>query len=260
MNTFPVIAIDGPSGSGKGTVASAVADVLGWHLLDSGALYRIVAYSAIQNRLNLDEPEKLSEMIQGLDIAFVRSNSDLEILVDGEEVTRSIRTDAVSVAASTVAQHETVRVSLVALQRKHRQPPGLVADGRDMGSVVFVDAPLKIYLDASLEARALRRYKQLKDKDLDDTLRDLSVTKSGAKIRDPDVKGRQSLQVGVVGGLNLQKIRDSMANRDVQDKNRKSAPLVKADDAIYIDSTDLSVENVINEIIRHARSRSLTTC
>ena len=262
MINNPVITIDGPSGSGKGTVAIAVADMLGWHVLDSGALYRIVAYSALRQGLSFDDPEKLSAMVSDLVIDFKHSGPTLEIYVDGQIVTRDLRTDRVSKAASVAAQYKAVRSSLLALQRKFRRPPGLVADGRDMGTVVFADAPLKIYLDASVEVRAARRYKQLKEKGLNGTFRGHSDVKSVRTKRDHQVSRvpeSDTSEVDVTEQINLQEIRDNIAERDVQDKSRKTSPLVRADEAIYIDSTNLTVENVINEIIKHARIQSLTT-
>ncbi len=262
MINNPVITIDGPSGSGKGTVAIAVADMLGWHVLDSGALYRIVAYSALRQGLSFDDPEKLSAMVSDLVIDFKHPDPTLEIYVDGQIVTRDLRTDRVSKAASVAAQYEAVRSSLLALQRKFRRPPGLVADGRDMGTVVFADAPLKIYLDASVEVRAARRYKQLKEKGLNGTFRGLSDVKLACTkhdLRGVPVSDMNMSEIDANQNINLQEIRVNIAERDEQDKGRQTSPLVRAEDAIYIDSTNLTVENVINEIIKHARLRSLTT-
>jgi len=216
----PVVTIDGPSGSGKGTIAALLAEKLGWHLLDSGALYRVVAAVALARGVALDDPQALGRMAGGLDIRF----DGIGILVDGEDLTDVIRTEPVSLAASEVAALEPVRTAIFELQRRFRRPPGLIADGRDMGTVVFADAPLKIYLDASAEVRAERRYNQLKNKGLSVSLRALLV---------------------------------SLKQRDERDKERAVSPLVPAPDAMIIDSTNLSIEEVLERVLAAVRDSHL---
>ena len=222
MSRAPVIAIDGPSGSGKGTIARKLADALNWHLLDSGALYRIVAYSALEQGLPVTDEAALAACARGLEIVF----TDGKVLVDGENVTLSIRKDEVSTAASQVSAHPAVRDALMEVQHGFRRAPGLVADGRDMGTVVFPDAPLKIYLDASVEERAQRRYRQL-------------------------------LEAGLGGSLRA--LRENIAQRDDRDKRRTVSPLVPATDAIQIDSTDISAEGVFNQVLELAQARGLAS-
>jgi cytidylate kinase len=222
MSDVPVVTIDGPSGSGKGTIAALVAEALGWHLLDSGALYRIVGAVALKKGIDLGDPAALAEMASALDIVFETGPSGEAIRVDGADVTDEIRSEAVSRAASEVAAISEVRAAILDLQHRQRRLPGLVADGRDMGTVVFPDAPVKIYLDASAEARAERRYNQLKNKGLSVSLRALLV---------------------------------SLKERDERDKGRAVSPLVPAADALIIDSTDLSIEAVLEEVLTAVRRR-----
>lgn len=216
----PVIAIDGPSGSGKGTVAGLVAERLGWRLLDSGALYRVVAAEALRLGLPLDGEEALAAMAGGLDIRFDGG----QVLVNGRDVSLDIRREEVSAASSRVAALPSVRTAILALQRGMRVSPGLVADGRDMGTVVFPEAPLKIYLDATVEVRAERRYKQLKNKGLSVSLRALLA---------------------------------NLEERDARDKGRAVAPLEPAPDAVIIDSTNLSIDQVLELILSEAARRKL---
>jgi cytidylate kinase len=218
----PVIAIDGPSGSGKGTVAAAIAEHLGWRLLDSGALYRVLADAALQRGVDLDDATALAALATDLEIRF----SGEAVVVDGVDRTLAIRTEAVSAAASRVAAHEAVRAAMLDLQRAQRQWPGLVADGRDMGTVVFPDAALKVFLDASLEARAERRYIQLKNKGLAVSVSDLLAT---------------------------------LEERDRRDRGRAVAPLRPADDAVLIDSTALTVDAVVARVLEAARVRGIVT-
>ncbi len=215
---IPVIAIDGPSASGKGTIAAAVAQRLGFHYLDSGALYRIVGLVAGERGANLDNDLEISDISLNLNIKFNRN----EVLVDGRDLAEQIRGEVAGAAASRVAALPGVRAALMALQRSFRQAPGLVADGRDMGSVVFPDAVLKIYLTATPEERAQRRYKQL-------------ITKG----------------VGASMAALLQDIRD----RDHRDSNRAAAPLLKCPDAIEIDTTGMPVEAVVAEVMRLFQKR-----
>lgn len=208
----PVIAIDGPSASGKGTIAAAVAQRLGFHYLDSGALYRIVGLVGGERGANLDNNAEISDISLNLKIKF---NGD-RVLVDNREVSELIRSEAAGAAASRVAALPGVRSALMILQRSFRQPPGLVADGRDMGSVVFPDAQLKIYLTATPEERALRRHKQLIE------------------------KGSNASMAAL-----LQDIRD----RDFRDSNRAVAPLLKCTDAIEIDTTGSPVAAVVAQVL-----------
>ena len=208
----PVVTIDGPGGSGKGTLSSLVAAKLGWHLLDSGALYRIVAVSAQSQAIDLADENTLVAMVADLQIAFIGDKVD----VNGSDLSDIIRTEETGVAASQVAALPGVRDAILALQKSFQRAPGLVADGRDMGTVVFPLAKAKIFLDASAEARADRRYKQLKNKGLSVNLRDL-----------------------------LEQIQE----RDARDRGRAVAPLKPAADALIIDSTQMTIEEVLETIM-----------
>ena len=218
----PVIAIDGPAGSGKGTVATGVAGRLGWSLLDSGALYRIVALTALRRGIDLAEGPALAAMATRLRIAFANTTA----LVDDADVTDAIRAPQIDAPASKVAAVPAVRAALLDVQRGFRRPPGLVADGRDMGTVVFPDAALKIFLDASPEARAERRLKQLRQR-ADDA----------------------------APSATLAALRAAMRERDERDRQRAVAPLVPAADAVVIDSTALSADGVIERVLTLARGR-----
>ena len=208
----PVVTIDGPGGSGKGTLSSLVAAKLGWHLLDSGALYRIVAVSAQSQAIDLADENALVAMVADLQIAFSGDKVD----VNGSDLSDIIRTEETGVAASQVAALPGVRDAILALQKSFQRAPGLVADGRDMGTVVFPHSKAKIFLDASAEARADRRYKQLKNKGLSVNLRDL-----------------------------LEQIQE----RDARDRGRAVAPLKPAADALIIDSTQMTIEEVLQMIM-----------
>ncbi len=216
---FPVIAIDGPGGAGKGTVAQEVARRLGWHLLDSGSLYRITAYAATQRNIALQDSAAVSAVARALDIEFADGEGGVRVMLDGRDVTAAIRTEAAGRAASIVAADPRVREALIDRQRAFATAPGLVADGRDMGSVVFPAAGLKIFLTASVGERARRRYKQLKDKGMDVSLPALS--------------------------------RD-MEERDRRDSERAVAPLRATEDARVLDSTNLDVEEVIKLVMEWA--------
>ena len=213
----PVIAIDGPVGSGKGTIARSVATALGWHLLDSGALYRLVALAAARHGVALDDVDGLAELAAGLDAGFGSDADGGEVIwLEGDEVTGDIRTEECGAGASTVAVLQPVRDALFQRQRDFRRAPGLVADGRDMGTHVFTDATLKVFLTASAEERAKRRHKQLKDKGIDVSLAALS--------------------------------RD-IEERDRRDSERSVAPLRPAEDARVLDSSGLSIEEVVATVL-----------
>lgn len=215
-----VITIDGPSGSGKGTIAALLADRLGWNLLDSGALYRLLAFAAQNHGIDLTNEELLKTLAAHLDVQFV----DGRIILEGEEVTDAIRNEQVGAGASMVASLPAVRDALLQRQREFRESPGLVADGRDMGTVVFPDAPLKVYLTASAEERARRRYLQLK---------------------------------GKVDDVSLPSLLEEIRARDDRDMNRSVAPLKPAPDAILLDSTELSIEQVMERILSEVADRDL---
>ncbi len=217
MSSVPIITIDGPSGTGKGTVCSFLANWLGWHFLDSGAIYRVLALAAMKRNVTNDDIQKLSQLAVDLDVEFqVQGAGQLShVVFDDEDVTDDIRTEDCGNAASIVAAIPEVRQELLARQKAFHQPPGLVADGRDMGTVVFPDAELKLFLTASAEERAKRRLKQLKDKGISANLRDLS---------------------------------DDIAERDARDSKRSVSPLKPAEDAIVIDTSDLGIENVVGNI------------
>lgn len=222
LNNIPVITIDGPSGSGKGTISKLLAQKLGWHLLDSGALYRVLALAAVKQGIDLGDVSALHELALNLPVEFVGlENSKSKILLDGEEITAAIRTEACSKSASKVAVIPKVRAALLERQRQFQQLPGLVADGRDMGTVVFPDAKCKIFLTASCEERAQRRCKQLQEQGISVSLRAV--------------------------------LQDLMA-RDARDKDRKVSPLKPAKDAITVDTTDLDVEEVLQKIVEIYRS------
>jgi cytidylate kinase len=224
IRQVPVITIDGPSGSGKGTVAALLAGKLGWNFLDSGALYRLLAFAARNHGVDLTNEEALKLLAAHLDVQFgvAKDGHTMEIVLEGEDVTRAIRNEQVGAGASQVAALPVVRDALLQRQKAFREAPGLVADGRDMGTVVFPDAPLKIYLTASAEERARRRYLQLKDKGDD---------------------------------VNLASLLDEIRARDERDTQREVAPLKPADDAVQLDSTDLSIEQVLGQILSEVAKR-----
>ncbi len=219
MNTIPpiVITIDGPSGSGKGTLSQMLARQLGYHLLDSGALYRLVALAAIKEGVNLDDENVVSRVAAQLNVVFnLSDDNSAQILLDGIEVSNSIRQESVGMGASQVAAFPDVRAALLERQRAFAAPPGLVADGRDMGTTVFPNARIKLFLTASAEARAERRYKQLCAKGVSVDMSEL--------VRD-------------------------IRERDERDCNRSISPLRPAEDAIIIDSTGMTIEEVFARML-----------
>lgn len=218
MSLPPVIAIDGPSASGKGTVAARVAEELGFHSLESGALYRLVALASLRAGVEENDEPGLERIAAKLDVEFSRGR----ILLAGEDVADALRSEAIGNLASSVARLQRVRAALLTRQRAFRQPPGLVADGRDMGTIVFPDALLKVFLTASVRVRAERRYKQLNDKGI---------------------------------RANLASLSRDLAERDERDANRAAAPLVPAADAVQLDSSDLSVEEVVKQVEQKAREK-----
>lgn len=217
MSKLPVLTIDGPAGSGKGTIAEHVAQTLGWHILDSGALYRLVAVAAQKKNIAFDDIFHLTEIAQTLDAVFSPcENRGIKVHLEGEDVTRVIRTEDCGSMASKVAAHTGVRKALLERQRNYLASPGLVADGRDMGTVVFPDALVKVFLTASAEERAKRRFNQLNEKGVDVSLAGLII---------------------------------DIQERDFRDMNRSEAPLVAADDAITLDTSDLSIETVVKQVL-----------
>jgi cytidylate kinase len=212
-----IVTIDGPSGSGKGTISRAVAKRVGWHLLDSGALYRLVALAGSRARIPPEDQEAHARLAAAMDVTFeVGSQSEERVVLEGRDVTVEIRTETAGQGASRVAAWPIVRSALLERQRAFARPPGLVADGRDMGTVVFPQADLKIFLTASPEERAQRRYKQLKDKG---------------------------------SGVSLAALSREITERDLRDSTRKVAPLKPAPDARVIDSTGLSIEAVVSRVL-----------
>ena len=227
MVSAPVITIDGPSGSGKGTVAGILAKRLGWNLLDSGALYRLLAFAAGNHGVALDNEALLEKLAAHLDVQCIGATDGkpARIILEGDDVTHAIRSETVAAGASKVAALPAVRDALLQRQRAFLEFPGLVADGRDMGTVVFPDAPLKVFLTASAEERARRRYLQLKAKGDD---------------------------------VSLSGLLDEIRARDERDTQRAIAPLKPAADAIQLDSTELSIEQVLERIMSEIALRDIT--
>jgi CMP/dCMP kinase len=220
VNSAPVLAVDGPGGAGKGTLCRRLAERLGWQLLDSGALYRLVAVAAEAAGTALDDEPGLATLARHLPAHFAGER----VMLEGEDVTEAIRSERCGDRASRVAALPAVRTALIGLQRGFRRPPGLVADGRDMGTVIFPDAELKVFLTASADERARRRYKQLKEKGFDVNLRDLSA---------------------------------EVAGRDRRDAERAVAPLRPAPGARVLDSTEMSIDEVVDAVLQELKQRRL---
>lgn len=222
----PVVALDGPGGAGKGTISYMLAKKLGWHLLDSGAMYRVLALAALQHGISLEDEKSLGELAEVLDVEFrpAEDSPVCEVILEGQNVSNDIRTEAAGNNASIVAALPAVRAGLLARQKAFQDTPGLIADGRDMGTVVFPTAPVKIFLTASAEERASRRYKQLKEKGFDVSLRDLCT---------------------------------EIKERDERDANRAVSPLKPADDAILLDSTELAIEAVFEKVLLAMSNKGL---
>lgn len=212
MTAAPVVTIDGPSGTGKGTVAALVAERLGWHILDSGAIYRVLGLAAQRDGVALDDGEALARIASHLPLTF----EGTRVLLAGEDVSEAIRSETAGMAASRVAVHGPVRAALLDWQRTAARPPGLVADGRDMGTVVFPDAVVKVFLTATAEERALRRHKQLKGKGMDASLADLLT---------------------------------EIQARDERDSQRAVAPLRPAEGSFELDTTALSIQEVCDLVL-----------
>ncbi|NQY02584.1 MAG: (d)CMP kinase [Halieaceae bacterium] len=225
MTEIPVITVDGPSGAGKGTISHMLADNLGWHFLDSGALYRVTGQACLIEGVSWDDAPAVAEIARHLAVSFTRADSG-EVLVayKGQDVSRAIRTEEGGRGASTVAAMPAVRDALLARQQDFRQAPGLVADGRDMGTVVFPDAPLKFYLTASAEERAQRRYKQL------------------------IAKGE---------GVSLARLLEDIEERDARDSQRSVSPLLPAEDAIIVDSTATPIGDVFAQVMLKVSEKGL---
>jgi cytidylate kinase len=225
MTQAPVLAIDGPGGAGKGTICQLVAKKLGWHLLDSGALYRLTALAASKHGVELDNEDSVAVLAKHLDVQFIPQDEGLvHTILEGEDVSTDIRTEQVGSMASKVASLPAVRQALLERQRDFAQAPGVVADGRDMGTVVFPDAPVKIYLTASAEERAKRRFLQLQEKGMDS---DIEVI-----LRD-------------------------IQERDDRDMNREIAPLKPAVDSLVVESTNMSIEQVLDVVMTELKRADL---
>jgi CMP/dCMP kinase len=224
MAKIPVVTIDGPSGSGKGTISRAVAAQCGWHLLDSGALYRLVALAGMEQGLAPNDVAGHVSAALAMQVGFGTGPAGERVLLEGRDVSEALRSELAGQGASRVAAWPALRAALMSRQKVFARPPGLVADGRDMGTIVFPDAELKVFLTASLQERAARRYKQLKDKE---------------------------------SGVSLAALSREIAERDLRDSTRSVAPLKPAPDAHVIDSTGLTIADVIDRVHALGRRRSL---
>ena len=223
-NSIPIVTIDGPSSSGKGTISRRVAAQIGWHLLDSGALYRLVALAGVQKKVDPDDVAEHVALAKHMRVQFGSEEGEEQVLLDGRDVTRELRTELAGAGASRVATWPAVRAALLDRQRAFATPPGLVADGRDMGTVIFPGAPLKVFLTASAEERAQRRHKQLMEKG---------------------------------SAASLAALSREIAERDLRDSTRQVAPLKPAPDALLLDSTGLSIDAVVERVISLGRERGL---
>jgi len=224
MSAAPVICVDGPSGAGKGTVSLRLAAALDWHLLDSGALYRVVGFACRQAGVSLDDSDAVAGVARALDVDFRPTDAGVTVWLSGDDVTSAIRSEEGGADASQVAALEPVRAALLLRQQELARLPGLIADGRDMGTVVFPEAPLKIFLTASAEARAERRFHQLQ---------------------------------GLGESVSLARLLTDIEQRDARDQSRSISPLVPAEDAIVIDSTALTADEVLQAACELAKSRKL---
>ncbi|PSV01780.1 (d)CMP kinase [Photobacterium kishitanii] len=218
----PVITVDGPSGAGKGTLCMLLAEKLGWNLLDSGAIYRVLALAALHHGVDTESEEALVPLAAHLDVQFVAEGELVRVILEGEDVSDTLRTEKVGNAASKVAALPRVREALLRRQRAFSEQPGLVADGRDMGTVVFTSAEVKIFLDASAEERATRRMNQLQKKGLD---------------------------------VSFSNLLSEIQERDYRDRNRAVAPLRPADDALVLDSTEMSIEQVLEKVLAYVDAK-----
>ena len=217
--SIPVLTIDGPSGAGKGTISRAVAKQLGWNYLDSGAIYRALAIASLKKQCDITNVQSVVDVAKAMTLKF-KCGDSFVVQLDGINITPELASETTGNAASIIASYQEVRDVLLQKQKDFQKQPGLVADGRDMGTVVFPDAQYKVYLTASAEERGLRRYKQLLEKGID---------------------------------ANLEKITEEIEVRDRRDQERKIAPLKQAEGAFYIDSSDLSIDKVIEEVLNLVR-------
>ncbi|MGL9769773.1 MAG: (d)CMP kinase [Sodalis sp. (in: enterobacteria)] len=216
----PVITIDGPSGAGKGTLCKALAETLQWHLLDSGAIYRVLALATLSHQVAIDSEEALVPLAAHLDVIFKINQGQLNVVLEGEDVSQAIRNESIGNTASQIATFPRVREALLHCQRAFRAAPGLITDGRDMGTIVFPDAPVKIFLDAATDERAHRRMRQLQERGF---------------------------------SVNFKRLLSEIKGRDDRDRNRMLAPMVPAADALVLNSTRLTIDKIIAKVLAHTR-------